>query len=86
MENQIALGDEYAWAAVLRRLMSEGLDRHEAVHAVGSVLAGHIWDLMRERNPAAEANAAYFEKLKRLTAESWRKLAEVKPPGHRHRR
>ncbi|OPY95016.1 hypothetical protein A5906_10145 [Bradyrhizobium sacchari] len=31
-----------------QRLMSEGLDRHEAIHAIGSVLAGHMNELMPE--------------------------------------
>lgn len=41
MENQVALGDEIPVAATLRRPMAEGLDRHDAVHAIGSVLARH---------------------------------------------
>jgi hypothetical protein len=36
VENQIGLGDELSAQATLERLMREGLDRHEAIHAVGS--------------------------------------------------
>ena len=38
VENQVALGDTFAAPAVLLRLMAEGLDRHEAIYAIGSVL------------------------------------------------
>ena len=37
VENQVALGDAFPAKGVLFRLMSEGLDRHEAIHAIGSV-------------------------------------------------
>ena len=48
VENQIALGDEIPVKRAVQRLMSEGLDRHDAIHAVGSVLIGHISDLRTE--------------------------------------
>jgi len=35
VENQIALGDETPARRVLQRLMNEGLDRHQAIHAIG---------------------------------------------------
>ena len=43
VENQIVLGDETPVEAVLRRLIVESLDRHDAVHAVAYVLADHIF-------------------------------------------
>ena len=39
VENQIALGDEIPAQKTLARLMGEGLSRHDAVHAIGSVVA-----------------------------------------------
>jgi hypothetical protein len=58
--------------------MADGLDRHEAVHAIGSVLAVHINELMRqvdspapERQSAHDANARYFSELEHLTADAW---------------
>lgn len=42
VENQIAMGDENPVRRALERLMAEELDRHEAIHAIGSVLAAHI--------------------------------------------
>jgi hypothetical protein len=39
VENQVALGDAFPANGVLLRLMKEGLDRHEAIHAIGSVFS-----------------------------------------------
>jgi hypothetical protein len=74
VENQVALGDRFPARAVLLRLMEEGLDRHEAVHAIGSVLSERLFVALREES-GADLNAQYVEKLNRLTAESWRKQA-----------
>jgi hypothetical protein len=74
VENQVALGDSFPALAVLLRLMEEGLDRHEAVHAIGLVLSEQLFAALREGGDA-DINKQYVEKLNRLTAESWRKLA-----------
>lgn len=37
IENQVAVGDALPVRRAIERLMGEGLDRHDAVHAVGSV-------------------------------------------------
>jgi hypothetical protein len=73
VENQIALLDETPVADTIQRLMGEGLDRHDAVHAVGSVLAAHIWEIMRTEEPVttADPNVAYFEEVSSLTAQKW---------------
>jgi len=76
VENQIALGDEIPVARTLRRLMAEGLDRHDAVHAIGFVLLGYMNNLLKAADahsePAGDPNLAYFAELELLTAESWR--------------
>ncbi len=51
IENQVAMGEEIPARATLARLMREGpkhkrLDRHDAIHAVGSVLAGFLHELL----------------------------------------
>jgi hypothetical protein len=55
VENQAALGNETPVAQTLKRLIEEGLDRHEAVHAVGSVLVQYIMDILhgkkRKKSP-----------------------------------
>ncbi len=74
-ENQVALGDAFPAKAVLFRLMNEGLDRHEAVHAIGSVLSETLFVLMSKEGVDGDLNADYVEKLKSLSAEPWRKQA-----------
>jgi hypothetical protein len=71
VENQIALGDEIPVRRTMQRLIGEGLDRHESIHAVGSVLAGHVNDLLRGPEPDAEPNSSYYAALDRLTAKDW---------------
>ena len=73
VENQIALGDETPVRRTMQRLISEGLDRHDAIHAVGSVLIGHINDLVREPDPDANPISSYYAELDRLTAKEWRR-------------
>jgi hypothetical protein len=70
VENQIAMGDETSAPATLERLMREGLDRHEAIHAVGSVLADFMQALIRG-DVAPGANERYDEELEKLTAAEW---------------
>jgi hypothetical protein len=72
VENQVALGDDIPVRRALERLQTEGLDRHEAIHAVGSVLAKHMYDLLKAGVAAAEPNKLYWDELEHLTAESWR--------------
>jgi hypothetical protein len=73
VENQVALGDEYPVKSVLARLMAEGLDRHDAVHAIGSVLTGQVFDAVKQKSSGTDLNAQYLEDLNRLTATNWRK-------------
>jgi hypothetical protein len=70
VENQIALGDESPAQRTARRLMDEGLDRHDAIHAIGLVLIKFMYDLIEE--PGSAQNEAYFAALERLTADEWR--------------
>jgi Domain of unknown function (DUF1841) len=73
VENQVALGDEIPVRRTLERLQAEGLDRHDAVHAVGSVLAKRIYDLLKEGLPAGDPTSPYWAELERLTAEGWKR-------------
>jgi len=70
VENQIALGDETPVAATLARLRSEGLDRHDAVHAIASVLVNYLHEML-SGSDTKDHNEQYFEALTELTAESW---------------
>jgi hypothetical protein len=73
VENQIALGDEIPVKRTVQRLISEGLDRHESIHAVGSVLIGHISDLLGQpkATTGADPNRPYYTALDQLTAKDW---------------
>jgi DNA repair ATPase RecN len=72
VESQIAQNLESVVRA-MTRLTAGGLSRHEAIHAIASVLAEHIYELsdpaVNENNSASIYNAA----IERLTARSWRR-------------
>ena len=71
IENQLAEGIEPIVRA-MARLAAEGLSRHEALHAIGSVLAEHINDLFHGKADEANAQAVYEAAVDRLTAKAWR--------------
>jgi len=71
VENQIALGDEYPIQKSLNRLVQEGLDRHDAIHAIGSVLIKYIWEVRNGENISEDFSKDYFEEVNQLTAQTW---------------
>jgi len=71
VENQLALGEEVVVNA-LARLQTEALSRHDALHAIGSVLAVDIYELMREEADTGDVYSRYLERLAKLTAAQWR--------------
>ena len=73
VENQIAMG-EAAPTHTLERLLSERLDRHEAIHAIGSVLSEQIFNVLKGRQSNAADASQYDRKLAKLTAKKWRKM------------
>ena len=56
--------------AAFDRLIGEGLDRHEAIHAIGSVVAEAIWNVMRNRAPVDRDELA--RALAELHAIQWK--------------
>lgn len=65
LENQIALGEPPRVAATVRRLIAEGLGRHDAIHATSTVVVkfmtdGKVFD-----------EASYNRDLDEVTAEWW---------------
>ena len=72
IENQLALEDQTIVRATLQRPMEAGLTRHDAIHAVGSVLTEHIYDLLHAQSLPAEGHAPYYAALQQLTVEKWR--------------
>ena len=71
VENQAALGDEYPVRKALDRLVEEGLDRHDAIHAIGSVLIKYLWEIGTGENTSEDFSRDYFEEVKQLTAQQW---------------
>ena len=72
VENQLALNDEPVVRA-FARLRKEGLSRHDAVHAIGSVVGEHIYDLLKEKKDSPEASSArYYAAIERFTVATWR--------------
>ena len=74
VETQIAKGDELPVRRTVERLMTEGLDRHEAVHAVSTAIIEHMQNALKTGSPEnAESDEAYYAIVERLTAEGWRR-------------
>ena len=71
VENQLAERVDAVVRAV-SRLQSEGLSRHDALHAVGSVLAANMFDLMKGESVPENPQASYEAELDELTAAKWR--------------
>src|SRR5262249_31341506 len=71
VENQVALHSEIPAEKTLARLIRQGLSRHDAIHAIGSVLMGHMSDLMKHGAKGQNPNADYYRQLEELTAEGW---------------
>lgn len=68
IENQLAEGHPAATTA-MDRLITEGLDRHDAIHAVGSVLSREMYAVMTERR--LHDPELYARNLNQLTAAAW---------------
>ena len=66
-ENQIADPATPA-RATCERLMAEGLNRHDAVHAVGSVIAGQVFDATKSE---LKPEDHYWQEMERLKASDW---------------
>ena len=50
-------------------MMREGLNRHDAIHSVGSILAEQIWGVMKgDIGDDGDPNAAHAEELSKTNA------------------
>jgi hypothetical protein len=82
VENQIAENLESALRAIVR-LRVEGLDRHDAIHAVASVLFEHVQDLINATADAGNAHAVYDAPRNDRQQGSWIfRPWEASDPGH----
>jgi hypothetical protein len=72
VENQLALAEPVV-VETLDRLKGEGLSRHDALHAIGLVLAEDIYQLMQGDSEATtDVYNRYLGQLRKLTAANWR--------------
>lgn len=73
VENQLA-ANEPVVVETLTRLQNEGLSRHDAIHAIGSVLAAQVYDALKgeRQGGGQDPNEAYAAELRTLTAATWR--------------
>jgi len=71
VENQLALNVEYL-PETLSKLMRQGLDRHEAIHAIGAILSEEIFKMFRGET-SAFSTKLYRRQLEKITAKRWKK-------------
>jgi hypothetical protein len=74
VENQIAAGLESV-ARAMARLVNEGLSRHDALHAIGSVAAEHVFDAVnaKAKDASDTMQSRYDAAVERLSAREWRR-------------
>ncbi len=68
VETQLAMDDPPAMGRALDRLVTKGLDRHEATHALGAVLAKHLFPVLK--GATAVDGESYARALDALTGEA----------------
>ena len=76
IETQIAMGDELPVRRAIDRLVREGLSRHEAIHALGSLITRGIYDAVNTPEARAFRVEEYNAAVEQITAESWRRQWE----------
>lgn len=70
VENQVAENIEPVINA-MQRLQDEGLDRHDAIHAISSVLIEHIDKLKKGEIDSSDTNDAYYRALDNFNSDKW---------------
>ena len=74
VEQQVARDEPPEAAQALARLRRDGMNRHDAVHAIGFILTEHMKRAMESRTPVDES--AYGRELSQLTLKSWLQTAQ----------
>jgi len=69
VENQLALGS-IPTPETFSRLQRQGLNRHEAIHAIGAVISEDMFNIMKGNK---HQEMEYQERLKKLTAKRWKR-------------
>lgn len=72
IETQLASSEPVEATQALQRLVDAGLSRHDAVHAIGTVLADFIFAMLKSPDEAQGFDqSAYASALSDLTVSSW---------------
>ena len=71
VENQIAMDVEPV-PETITKLIRQGLERHEAIHAVGAVICENVYDLLNVTEKSWNSKR-YRSRLEKLTAKRWKK-------------
>ena len=71
VENQLAMGVELI-PETIAKLIRQGLDRHEAIHAIGAIISEDIFYIMSGEK-TEHSPKKYRRKLEKITAKRWRK-------------
>ncbi|MDD5699108.1 MAG: hypothetical protein PHH77_10875 [Victivallaceae bacterium] len=71
VENQLAMGVELV-PETIEKLIRQGLNRHEAIHAIGAIVAEDMFDLMKG-NIKEFSPQKYRKRLEKITAKRWRR-------------
>ena len=69
VENQLAMGVELIHETIAK-LIRQGLDRHEAIHAIGAIISVDIYDMLKG-NIQKYSPIRYRKKLEKITAKRW---------------
>ncbi|CAA0104237.1 Uncharacterised protein [BD1-7 clade bacterium] len=71
VENQLAEEVELI-PETIAKLTRQGLDRHEAIHAIAAIVSEDIFDLWKG-NKTEFSPKQYRRKLEKITAKRWKK-------------
>jgi len=71
VENQAIMGDKMPVKEKLRQLMAQGLDRHDAIHAISIALVKHLDRLSRTITPQGDQEERYFAEVRRMSARKY---------------
>jgi len=71
VENQLAMGVELI-PETIAKLIRQGLNRHEAIHAIVAIISEDIFDLLKG-NAEDFSQKKYRRKLEKITAKRWLK-------------
>lgn len=71
VENQLAIGVELI-PETIAKLTRQGLNRHEAIHAIGAIVSEDIFDMVKG-NVQEFSPKKYRRKLEKISAKRWLK-------------